>query len=242
MIAKLADLLDDQWLVHVRGTPSTGKTTLAYLLRKHYKKQKTPVVLFSRPSRKPNVSLASYLADQCEKEGYCGIQLSTFDMVFTIDEAQTAYFDSDLWEFIKAKRDQRTGPRFCIFSVYGSTVQGTREANDPTPDTLRSSVQVSILRSRTDGSPDICLLYNIDEFEDVLIKYCADPRHKLPLDQPARTYLYDITSGHPGAVISILYFLQKVFISRSFLLRLMGARNTEVGSTIIPSNKSQKTC
>jgi hypothetical protein len=29
-----------------------------------------------------NVSLASYLAEQCEKEGYYGIQLSTFDLAF----------------------------------------------------------------------------------------------------------------------------------------------------------------
>jgi len=102
--------------------------------------------------------------------------------------------------------------------VFGSPSQGIRAVNDPTPDTLRSSVQVSILRSRRENSPDIRLFYDYDEFEDVLAKYCADPRHKLPLEEAAQAYLYEITSGHPGAVISMLYYLYKVFISRRFLL------------------------
>jgi hypothetical protein len=162
--------------------------------------------------------LASYLAEQCEKEGYYGIPLSIFDIIFIIDEAQTAYSDGDLWELIKAKRDQRTGPKFCILTVFGSPSQGIRAVNDPTPDTLRSSVQVSLLRSRRENSPDIRLFYDYDEFEDVLTKYCANPHHELPLEKAARTYLYEMTSGHPGAVISMLYYLYKVFISRRFLL------------------------
>jgi hypothetical protein len=155
--------------------------------------------------------LASFLAEQCAKEGYYGIQLSVFDMIFIIDEAQTAYFDGGLWEYIKAKRDQRTGPKFCIITVCGSPSQGLRSVNDPTPDVLRSSVQVSILRSRRENSPDICLFYDYDEFEDVLTKYCADPRHELPLEKATRAYLYEITNGHPGAVVSMFYYLYKVF-------------------------------
>jgi len=153
-------------------------------------------------------------------EGYFGVQLDFFsghNIMFIIDEAQTAYLDGELWEYIKSKRDQRNGPKFCIFSVYGSPSQGIRAVSDadPTPDTLRLSVQVSILCSHRENSPDICLFYDYDEFEDVLRRYCADPRHKLPLDKDARTYLYSITNGHPGAVISMLYYLYEVFISRS---------------------------
>ena len=213
--------MDSQWVVHVRGTPATGKTTLAYLLRQYYQKGGNPVVFFSRPSRPSNVSLASYLAEKCEKEGYFGIQLDFFskdNIIFIIDEAQTAYLDGDLWEFIKSKRDQRTGPKFCIFTVYGSPSQGLRAVTDPTPDPLRSVKQVSILPSHREHSPGICLFYSNAEFEDVLVRYCINPSHKLPLEKDARTYLYSITNGHPGAVISMLYYLYKVFISHSFLL------------------------
>jgi hypothetical protein len=163
--------------------------------------------------------LASYLAEKCEKEGYFGIQLDFFsaaNIIFIIDEAQTAYPDGDLWEFIKSKRDLRIGPKFCIFTVYGSPSQGLRAVTDPTPDSLRLVKQVSMLSSHREHSPDICLFYDSAEFEDVLLKYCAHPGHKLPLEKAARTYLYSITSGHPGAVYSMLFYLYKV--SRSFLL------------------------
>ena len=194
------------------GHPVNRQDHVSISPPKHYKIDRNiPVVLISRPRRKANVSLASFLAEQCAKEGYYGIQLSVFDMIFIIDEAQTAYFDGDLWEFIKAKRDQRTGPKFCVFTVYGSPSQGLRSVDDPTPDPLRSSVQVSIFCSRRENSPDISLFYDYDEFEDVLAKYCADPRHKLPLEKATRMYLYNITSGHPGAVVSMLYYLYKVF-------------------------------
>jgi hypothetical protein len=125
-----------------------------------------------------------------------------------------AYPDDDLWEFIKSKRDQRTGPKFCIFT---NPSQGLRAVIDPISDSLRSVKQVSILPSHREHSPDICLFYRSAEFEDVLTRYCAHPGHKLPLEKAARTYLYSITSGHPGAVHSMLFYLYKVFISRSFL-------------------------
>jgi hypothetical protein len=165
--------------------------------------------------------LAVYLAERCEKEGYFGLDLSFFstvDMTFIIDEAQTAYPDVDLWEFIKSRRDQRTGPKFCLFTVYGSPSQGMCTVTDPTPGLLRSVKQISILPSHREDSPDIRLFYDNAEFEDVLIRYCAHPGHKLPLEKAARIYLYSITNGHPGAVFSMLLYLYKVFISRSFLL------------------------
>jgi hypothetical protein len=89
---------------------------------------------------------------------------------------------------------------------------------DPTPGLLRSVKQVSILRSHREDSPDIRLFYDNAEFEDVLTRYCAHRDHKLSLEKAARTYLYSITNGHPGAVASMLFYLDKVFISRSFLL------------------------
>jgi hypothetical protein len=153
-------------------------------------------------------------------EGYFGLELSFFSIVnviFIIDEAQTAYSDAQLWEFIKSKKDQRTGPKFCIFTAYGSPSQGLRTVTDPTPDSLYAVKQVSILCSHREDSPEFCLFYNKAEFEDVVLKYCVHPGHKLPLEEAARTYLYSITNGHPGAVISMLYYIYEVFISCSFL-------------------------
>jgi len=66
-------------------------------------------------------------------------------------------------------------------------------------------------------------LYNEAEFEDVVRRYCTGPTTRLSLDKAARTYLFSITSGHPGALSSMLSYLFKVFIGHSFLVdeRLM---------------------
>jgi len=162
-----------------------------------------------------------YLGELCEVAGYPGIELNMFsehDITFILDEAQTSYPDRDLWEFIKAKRDQCFGPKFCLFTAYGSPSHGTLTWNEPTPLFLDPSRQVSVLRSHIEGAPDICLFYDLDEFEDVLERYCAHPAQQLPLEKAARIYLYKITRGHAGAVISMFKYLYEVFISRSFLL------------------------
>jgi hypothetical protein len=212
-VAKLAKLVDDEWVVHVRGTPATGKTTLALLLRQYYKNRGNRVVFFTGPNRQSGDSLDSYLAKKCELEGYFGVQLDWLtkaNIIFIIDEAQTAYHDRHLWDFIKLKRDYRTGPKFCIFTVYGSPSQGLREVTDPTPDTLRMAKQVSMLLSHGKDSPDIRLFYDDSEFKDVVARFCADPAHLLPLEETAWTYLSEITNCHPGAVYSILFYLHKV--------------------------------
>ena len=173
---------------------------LAYLLRAYYRKRGKRAVLFSRPSRPKHVCVSSYLDQHCERAGYYGIQLdhlSNHDIIFIIDEAQMAYSDGELWEFIKSKQSQRNGPKFCIFTVYGSPSQGMREWTDPTPDPIRSVAQVSIIRSNRENSPDIGLFYDDTEFEDVLIRYCTHPATKLPLEEAARRYLYTVTNGHP---------------------------------------------
>jgi len=92
-----------------------------------------------------------------------------------------------------------------------------------TPPFLHVTKRVSIIRSSVKDTPDICLFYNETEFEDVVKRYCTDPTTRLSLDRAARTYLFSITSGHPGAVFSMLSYIFKVFTSRSFLIgeRLM---------------------
>jgi len=43
-VQKIAELLAEKGVVHVRGTPSSGKTTLALLLKGYYTKRKEAVV------------------------------------------------------------------------------------------------------------------------------------------------------------------------------------------------------
>jgi len=64
-VKRLAEILDHEWVVHMGGTLSTGKTTLAYLLREYCKERGDSVVYVNRWTRQPNVPLESYLASNC---------------------------------------------------------------------------------------------------------------------------------------------------------------------------------
>jgi hypothetical protein len=99
------------WLV--TPTPSTGKTTLAVLLRDYCKARRDCVVYL--PGWKGDDDEVSYLTSKCEKAGYPGIQVDYFcnvDIIFILDEVQGSYDDIDLWSFIKFQNDKRIGPKF----------------------------------------------------------------------------------------------------------------------------------
>ena len=166
--------------------------------------------------------MASYLAEKCEKEGYFGIQLDFFsaaNIIFIIDEAQQTYSDMSLWDFFKEMIGRHKGPKFCLFSSYGSPSQGmvtTAEAGSYTPPYLGPKKRVSLTRSIVKDSPDICLFYSDLEFEDVVERFCKNPATRLKMDKAAQTYLFTITNGHPGAVASMLDYIFKVCISRNF--------------------------
>lgn len=127
----------EQRVVHVRGTPSSGKIILAELLEDYYDRRKQRVVLFTDWSNNSNPW--EYLVRECRVAGYDyldtkGIQHR--DIIFIIDEAQASYNDSIFWlQRVKKKNGRDYGSRICLFASYGSPVAGpTRrpeKANTP---------------------------------------------------------------------------------------------------------------
>jgi hypothetical protein len=220
-VIRLAEILEEQRVVLVRGTPSSGKTILSRLLRDYFENCGDNVV-FIRGWRTKGKTAANYLTSRCSRAGYPGIRIDDYgdaNIIFIIDEAQQSYSDISLWDFIKEKIGRREGPKFCLFSSYGSPSQGmvkTAETESYTPPFLGPMKRVSLTCATIKGSPDVCLFYNDLEFKDVVERFCKNPVTRLKMDKAAQTYLFKITNGHPGAVASMLDYIFKVCISRSF--------------------------
>jgi hypothetical protein len=220
-VIRLAEILEEQRVVLVRGTPSSGKTILSRLLRDYFENCGDNVV-FIRGWRTKGMTATNYLTSRCSRAGYPGIQIDHYgdaNIIFIIDEAQQSYSDISLWDFIKEKIGRHKGPKFCLFSSYGSPSQGmviTAETESYTPPFLGPKKRVSLTRSIVKDSPDICLFYSDLEFEDVVERFCTNPATRLKMDKAAQTYLLAITNGHPGAVTSMLDYIFKVCISRNF--------------------------
>jgi hypothetical protein len=92
-VCELAHMLDQERVVHVRGTPTSGKSVLADLLRRHYLRHNVPAVMISVwPKDDPDNPPPPYtkvLVDSANAAGFALTtqNLSSFDLVFIFDEA-----------------------------------------------------------------------------------------------------------------------------------------------------------
>lgn len=115
---------------------------------------------------------------------------------------------------IKSQSGRASGLKICLFSLYGSPSTGTTISY---PGSYLGNIgvpqRVSISISQIEGSPDICLFYNEDEFEDVVNKQCSEPTSMFAIDTAAREYIYSITNRHPGTVNSLLKYIFNVCTS-----------------------------
>lgn len=105
-IKTLARLIDEHAMVHARRTPSSGKSTVAKLLFRHYSRhyltQRRPIIAFVvdwRDGAQNNIDTVGFLVRQCQDLGL-KIQRAEFlneaidDIIFVLDEAQVARADS----------------------------------------------------------------------------------------------------------------------------------------------------
>ncbi|KAA8895072.1 hypothetical protein FN846DRAFT_971410 [Sphaerosporella brunnea] len=109
-VSKLWDQLCKARVVHVRGTPTTGKSTLALLLKSYVVNNFPHIKVFcvSWPaSLTPETSYQAPLNRLIGRSPYDEI-LNDSDMVFIIDEAQNSYAFESLWnDFIKLQASNR---------------------------------------------------------------------------------------------------------------------------------------
>jgi hypothetical protein len=214
-VQKLVDLIDDNTVLHVRGTPSSGKSVLAGLLYWSFREKNRKVLFIHLWDRGNSESARNFLARKCRESGYEDHDIISESSVFIIDEAQQSYTHHDFWyDIIKTQSGQSSGPKFCLFSSFGSPVTGVPKLpRTITPPVLSNHQRVSLVKSHHPWSPDVGLFYNWDEFEDAVERYYRYSSARLKLDPGARDYLFSLTNGHPGAVRSLLGYLEMVCLT-----------------------------
>lgn len=205
-------------VVHVRGTPASGKTTLANLLAQRLKN--THRVVFIENWGISPLSSTDYLVSRAHRAGYLDVTKDDFfgrrhdNLIFIIDEAQVTYVDTLLWyTAIKTRIGLFSGPSFCLFSSYGSPNTGAPSFNYPvatTPPILRKEQRVSLTIPAGSQMPKISLFYTTSEFKDVIARFCQQPSVDFTLAEDLQNHLYSFTDGHPGIVHALLTFIQSV--------------------------------
>ncbi|EYE91450.1 crinkler effector domain-containing protein [Aspergillus ruber CBS 135680] len=232
-VSKLAIILDEVNIVHVRGTPASGKTCLPELLRDHYLKEGRKVSLIKKWETLHYKNPWSSLIELVEKwnEGLEGAPITnstmtslqpeqdfswvlTSNTVVLVDEAQVAYNDTALWNTITKEKRSLTclyNFRLCLFCSYGSPRTGPDQTFF-TPVTLFDGQRISLTPQNQSRSPNIGLFYDKEEFKDVdsrLLTYKYSER--FTFDEDAQDYIFALTNGHPGVVESIVNVLFQVY-------------------------------
>ncbi|EEH10578.1 conserved hypothetical protein [Histoplasma capsulatum G186AR] len=197
-------------VVHIRGTPASGKSNLARLLRRHVAKtSEMPVISLSWPMDFPQnlPTNAMYykllnaitvrpldLDDWLEKR-----------VLLIIDEAQGSYPYTSFWnDFIKFI-SPGLGPCVAMFSSYGSPSGRPLDEQTPTPILLLPSQRISLLR--TPINPDVGLYFSLEEYHSVVravCKYYGQDGQQFLLCENLKNFIWEITCGHPSAVRSLL--------------------------------------
>ena len=211
-------MLEENRVIHVRGTPASGKTILARLLSNHYRQERIAVITFHSWRTTPPQYYKDKIIDEARRRGYRQFDAQFVEdgnYVLILDEGQMTYRDEALWiELIKNQSGSHFGPRICIFTCYGSPTEGPDSeysAGSPLAY-LGPQQRVSITPSLIQFSPWVALFYNSEEFEDVVERFChrESQNPQLRLDGTAREYIFNLTHGHPGAVDGLLHMLLQV--------------------------------
>ncbi|BCR89602.1 ATP-binding protein [Aspergillus chevalieri] len=227
-VSELAATLDEVNIVHIRGTPASGKTRLSELLRDHYHREGRKAFLITDwvklnpmdpwgsfvelvrnwDEELQDSPITSFTSTSSELKHDSSWILTT-NTVILVDEAQKTYSDTVLWNTIFKARQKSFcvyNFRLCLFCSYGSPGTGPDQTFF-TPVTLFNKQRISLTPQSLPGSPSIGLFYSKEEFKDVvsrLIRFLSKQKEKFNFDEDALDYIFVLSGGHPGAVESLV--------------------------------------
>lgn len=212
-VETLTRMMTDHCAIYVRGTPTSGKTTLAIQLQRYFLwRQKRAVIINGWPRIEDPVA---YILSECLKAGYhiTEIELPSSNIILIFDEAQQTCLDSELWMgLIKSRSGSLTGLRICLIASHGSPDSGSPDhAALTTPIRFGNEQRVSIVPSNLDHPPQIGLFYSKGEYLEALQKRCTIPTSVFDMDTDAKEYIFAVTRGHPGATHALWDYVYKVW-------------------------------
>lgn len=204
----LWNLLQANGRVHVRGTPASGKSTLARLLAAHVQQLRPDLPVYYctwYPQLVPNTprfqeALNSLLGQEADANYW-----KKAPLLLIIDEAQLSFTFTPLWNDLIKEIVPGGGPHIAIFSSYSSPSGWLWDTCTPTPVTTTEKQTISLRPSAE--NPTTSLFFSRPEFDDLIQRLCvyySKGGLKFELQQDLQDYIWKLTCGQPSAVRTIV--------------------------------------
>jgi hypothetical protein len=195
-VEKLLHLVVSHRVVHVRGTPTSGKTVLSRMLYTHILEQKEYIPIYITwkllgNSDRSKTHWLSYLCDNnlISEESFW----HQHKVIFVVDEAQLSYQETSFWvECIKSQKNNSCGPRFVLFSSFGSASHIVLKIPGSSPIDLDPNQRVSLFP----GPHGVSLYFTFEECKDLCKSMTRD--RGFSVHEDVLQHLFTLTNGHPG--------------------------------------------
>lgn len=216
--------------LQVRGTPASGKSTLAKLLAQHIKSLELDTPLIWIDDWPDAVIKSNTWEVHLDKnKGFKKAVAS----VLIVDEAQTTYGDGGLWNtFFKDISDnpQNHRHRIIIFTSYGSP---TRINAPGTPMLIKDPQMVTLVHIDHHDKQKAAGLYLTQPEFDGLVNLDRHSLDRHSFDPALYDFLFQISCGHVGAIKDMIGVITCHDVSLFVLIRVT------VCLTLSPSRTAQ---
>ncbi|KAL4765526.1 uncharacterized protein BDW70DRAFT_64935 [Aspergillus foveolatus] len=175
-VLKVAAAVDSQKVIHIRGTPASGKTVPSQLLRDSYLEDHRNVFLLETwksleffPGNDPWTQFALLLRQRYP--AYSIEEIFAPQTVILIDETQGSYTDYGFWNTIikELRSGQGKDTKICLFCSYGSPMTGLEvDRIWFTPATFGPSQRITLTPQPGEESPKVGLFFTPDGFVEAV--------------------------------------------------------------------------
>jgi hypothetical protein len=213
------------YIIRVRGTPASGKTTVMKLMaNKLLEKygQTTHIHTLSGWNKEGVRGATGWNAYLKQETGVLGEDWLAYPAYLLLDEAQQSYWDGQLWSDLFKAVEPHLGvsPFVILFSSYGSPGQGFAGYDGEKHMVFAAGQQISL---RSDENIEdyhstlllswkpVGLLLDEDEAIDIVTRLTlAAPQLSPPLSADLKKGLFLISGGHAGLLTSLVRVLENV--------------------------------
>lgn len=212
------------YVIHVRGTPMTGKSTLAQLVARRSAETSpgTTTVFITwavlgEHGRKSNMNYQDFIvAESSGRLVHSDFLMPRAPILIIIDEAQLSYDESRFWlEFIKKQAtDYRTPElRVILFSSWGSASEDVLTFQGSAPITLLETQRVESIEQS--GWPHrMALAFSFEEAEELVARFLPNSW----VSPEVARELVRLSNGHPGVTHGLLKCIEKAEVFFNFIL------------------------